>query len=85
LLARPNTFRHFTGVLEDILAGKDRQLRRFLVWRNTYYGRSQKIDRHFLGAGYGANPTLALHPEAFEHFDRLVQFSAEFRKRMRGA
>jgi HEPN domain-containing protein len=74
----PFRFRLPFGVLEDLLADGSSELRSELVWNNRYFWDGAAAPVHHL-RGASANPTLTLHPEAFEELDKLVHFSGEFR------
>lgn len=80
--SQPHLFRHFFGFLEEVLDGKHAELHPALVWHNAFYSTYRRTLPNF-GSSYSANPTLTLHPEAFEYLDGLVSFSKGLRDRFK--
>jgi hypothetical protein len=66
------------GYLEAVLAKRESELRKHLVWKNFYCGSDKKQRvKNVQKRIWSANPTHYLQPEIFEELSQLVQFSKE--------
>jgi HEPN domain-containing protein len=73
-----NSFRIFGGVLEKVLEKRDSELRKYLVWKNFYYGKyKKKYIKHFKAYSWSENPSHYLHPEIFPILAQRVKFPKE--------
>jgi HEPN domain-containing protein len=71
---QPHKYKIFGGYLE-ILIKNESVAAQQLVWKNFYFGRSnKKVIRNFTCRSSSANPIHYLHPEIFWELEKLVDF-----------
>ena len=76
-----NKYHLFNGFLEKVLKDKRSKVRKYLVWKNFYYGSyKKKIIQNFAMSSWSFVPTYYNHPKLFELLDKRIIFSERFRK-----
>ncbi len=77
-LEKANKFRIPGGYLEDVLKDEKSALRRYLVWKNFYYGSyKKKTIKNFRAHSWSANPAHYLNPDVFMVLRSRVRFSPD--------
>ena len=75
----PQKYNISNGFLENAIKNRT-EASKHLIWHNFYYGRNnRKTIKNYKWHISSTNPTITMHPDAFEELDKVVQFSKEVR------
>ncbi len=78
----PTKYKIHGGYLEDLLKKRKSEQRKYLIWKNAYFGTYQKkIPSRFIRLS-AANPTHFMYPEIYSHLTEMVTFSKDLQNFM---